>query len=54
MEIRLEDGHFIIGEYSIAGDYYDGYEVWRTDDETETILYHHVSMERCLVWCLNS
>ena len=54
MEIRLEDGRFIIGEYVIAGEYYDGYTVWKRDGETETPVYKHVSLEHCIVWCLNS
>ena len=55
MEIRLEDGQFIIGEYSIAGNYEDGYAVWRTGDgEGSDTLYDNISFESCIVWCLNS
>lgn len=55
MEIRLEDGQFIIDEYSIAGNYEDGYWVWRTDDgEDSDALYNDISFEKCIVWCLNS
>jgi hypothetical protein len=55
MEIRLECGQFIIGEYSIAGNYDDGYTVWRTDDgEDSETLYGNISFECCVVWCLNS
>lgn len=55
MEIRLDDGVFTIGEYSIAGSYDDGYTVWRTTDgEDSDTLYDDLSFERCVVWCLNS
>ena len=55
MEIRLETGVFTIGEYSIAGNYDDGYTVWRTADcEDSDTLYDNLSFERCIVWCLNS
>ena len=55
MEIRLDDGVFTIGEYSIAGNYDDGYTVWRTvDGEDSDTLYDDLSFERCVVWCLNS
>ena len=55
MEIRLEEGKFIIGEYSIAGNYEDGYTVWRTDNgEYSDTLYENISFENCVVWCLNS
>jgi hypothetical protein len=55
MEISLECGQFIIGEYSIAGNYDDGYTVWRTDDgEDSDTLYENISFEDCVVWCLNS
>lgn len=55
MEIRLECGQFIIGEYLIAGNYEDGYTVWKTDDgEDSDALYEDISLEKCIVWCLNS
>jgi hypothetical protein len=55
VEIRLETGVFTIGEYSIAGNYDDGYTVWRTaDGEDSDTLYDNLSFERCIVWCLNS
>ena len=53
MEIRLDDGVFTIGEYSIAGNYDDGYTFWRTGEDSDT-LYDNISFERCVVWCLNS
>lgn len=53
VEIRLDDGVFTIGEYSIAGNYDDGYTVWRTGEDSDT-LYDNISFERCVVWCLNS
>ena len=53
MEIRLDDGVFTIGEYSIAGNYDDGYTVWRTGEDSDT-LYDNISFELCVVWCLNS
>ena len=55
MEIRLECGQFIIGDYSIAGNYDDGYTVWKTEDgEDLDTLYDNISFEKCVVWCLNS
>ena len=51
--VRLDDGVFTIGEYSIAGNYDDGYTVWRTGEDSDT-LYDNISFERCVVWCLNS
>ena len=42
MEIRLDDGVFTIGEYSIAGNYDDGYTVWRTGEDSDT-LYDNIS-----------
>jgi hypothetical protein len=55
MEIYLNDGLFIIGEYSIAGNYEDGYTVWKTEDgEDSNTLYDNKSFEACIVWCLNS
>lgn len=55
MEIYLIDGQFHIGEYSIAGNYDDGYTVWKTEDgEDSDILYDNISFENCVVWCLNS
>lgn len=55
MEIYLIDGRFIIGEYSIAGNYDDGYTVWKNDDgEDSDTLYENTSFENCVVWCLNS
>lgn len=55
MEIRLECGQFTIGDYSIAGNYDDGYTVWKIDDgEDSDTLYENISFEKCIVWCLNS
>lgn len=39
MEIRLIGGQFLIGDYSIARNYEDGYTVWKTD--AEKIRIHH-------------
>lgn len=55
MEIRLIGGQFLIGDYSIAGNYEDGYTVWKTDDgEDSDTLYDDTSFKKCVVWCLNS
>lgn len=55
MEIYLDCGQFHIGEYSIAGNYDDGYTVWRTEDgEDSDTLYDSISFENCVTWCLNS
>ena len=55
MEIKLENGQFIIGEYSIVGNYEDGYWVYKTDDEEDSdALYNNISLENCITWCLNS
>ena len=55
MEIYLDCGQFHIGEYSIAGNYDDGYTVWRTaDGEDGDTLYDNISFEDCVTWCLNS
>ena len=57
MEIRLEldNGQWHIGEYSIAGNYEDGYTIWKTEDgEDSDTLYACLSFEACLMWCINS
>ena len=55
MNIELDCGVFHIGEYSIAGNYDDGYTVWRTEyGEDSDTLYSSMSLEKCIVWCLNS
>ena len=55
MNIGLDCGVFIIGEYSISGNYYDGYTVRRTEDgEDGEVLCDNISLENCIVWCLNS
>lgn len=55
MEICLEEGHWIMGEYSIAGNEDDGYTVWKTDDgEDSDTLYESKSFEECVTWCWNS
>ena len=55
MAISLNDGVFTVGEYSIAGNYDDGYTVWKTEDgEDSDTLYDNLSFEKCVVWCLNS
>ena len=53
VEIRLDDGVFTIGEYSIAGNYDDGYTVWRTGEESDT-KYHNISKKQSDKWSLNS
>ena len=54
-EIILDGGQFHIGEYSIAGNYDDGYTVWKTDNgEDSDTLYNSLSFEDCVTWCLNS
>ncbi len=51
----LHNGVFQVGEYSIAGNYDDGYTVWRTSDgEDSDTLYDNISFEACVTWCLNS
>lgn len=53
--IILNGGQWQIGEYTIAGNYDDGYTVWRTDDgEDSDTLYDNISFEKCCVWCMNS
>ncbi len=55
MEIALDGAVWIVGEYSIAGNYDDGYTVWRTEDgEDSDTLYSSLSFEDCLTWCWNS
>ena len=55
MEINLDGAQWRIGEYSIAGNYDDGYTVWKTDDgEDSDTLYDNIDFEKCVVWCLNS
>lgn len=55
MEIRLENGEFVIGDYIITGDYTEGYQVWKLNEEEKLeALYNNVSFEHCVVWCLNS
>lgn len=53
--IYLNGGQFCINEYSIAGNYDDGYTVWKTEEgEDSETLYSNLSFEACVVWCLNS
>ena len=33
MEIRLENGDFVIGDYIITGGYTEGYQVWKLNEE---------------------
>lgn len=55
MNIELDGGQWRVGEYSIAGNYDDGYTVWKTDNgEDSDTLYDSMDFERCIVWCLNS
>lgn len=55
MEIYLDCGHFIVGEYIIIGDYDSGYEVRKVEDgENSDPLYENTSFEHCITWCLNS
>ena len=55
MEIRLEYGDFVIGDYIISGDYQEGYQVWERNEEGKLeALYNNFSFEACVVWCLNS
>ena len=55
MEIVLECGQWHIGEYSIAGNYDDGYTVWKTKDgEDSDTLFDSMDFEECVVWCYNS
>lgn len=53
--IALFGGQWQIGEYSISGNYDDGYTVWKTQDgEDSDTLFENMSFECCVVWCLNS
>ena len=55
MEIYLDGGQWSINGYSIAGNYEDGYTVWKTEDgEDSETLYDSNDFESCLVWCINS
>lgn len=55
MEIYLDGGQWSINGYSIAGNYEDGYTVWKTEDgEDSETLYDSSDFESCLVWCINS
>lgn len=55
MKNRLKCGQCIIGKYSIAGNYNDGYTVWKIDDSKDSsALYYNISFENCVAWCLNS
>lgn len=55
MEIRLEAGDFVIGDYIISGDCKEGYQVWERNEEGKLeALYNNFSFEACVVWCLNS
>lgn len=55
MEISLDCGQFRIGDYSVAGNYEDGYIVWETEKgEDSDTLYEDISFEKCVVWCMNS
>ena len=55
MEIILDCGQWSINGYTIAGNYDDGYTVWKTEagEDSET-LYESNDFESCLVWCINS
>lgn len=55
MEIRLEAGDFVIGDYIISGDCQEGYQVWKRNEEGKLeTLYNNFSFEACVIWCLNS
>lgn len=55
MEIRLEAGDFVIGDYIISGDCQEGYQVWERNEEGKLeALYNNFSFEACVIWCLNS
>ena len=50
MEIYLNNGQFCIGEYLLAGNYDDGYTVWKTENgEDSNTLYDDISFEKCVV-----
>lgn len=52
--ISLVDNHFEINGYSIYGSYEEGYLVYLKGRDSWEILYRHISLENCIVWCLNS
>lgn len=53
MNIELKQGKFIIGDYSIVGNYDDGYTVYETaKGEDSDTLFSHLSFEKCIVWCM--
>ena len=55
MNIELNCGQWRVGEYSIAGNYDDGYTVWKTEDgEDSDTLYDSNDFEKCVTWCYNS
>lgn len=55
MSIELIEGVYRVGNYSIAGNYDDGYTVWLTvDGENSETLYDDISLDKCLCWVLNS
>lgn len=55
MDIKLMNGVYVVGEYSIAGNYDDGYTVQCTEDGQDSdTLYDDISLEKCLCWVLKS
>ncbi len=55
MTINLNGAQWQINGYSIAGNYDDGYTVWKTEDgEDSDTLYSDLDFEKCLTWCMNS
>lgn len=51
--ISILNGKWFIGEYCIAGNYDDGYTVWKADDgEDSDTLYSDISFEKCMLWCI--
>lgn len=53
MILNYSNGQYQINEYSIAGNFDDGYTVWETNKgEDSDTLYESISFEKCVSWCI--
>lgn len=53
--LNCNNGQYQINEYSIAGNFDDGYTIWETNKgEDSDTLYENISFEKCIWWCINN
>lgn len=53
IDLYLDWGRWIVGDYSIEGNFADGYTVYlMKNGENLGVSYQSKSFEDCIVWCL--